>query len=238
VSETDEEDDLEFQQADAGLLFRAEMWATNAFLGYWRHLLAGLVVILLGFLLYGQYTAWVVSDQRGASQQIEQALGDLPPLDRIGPGRVFGQPLPDDTDLAETAEELEAIAENSRDAARVEALLKAAELYRLEGDAEGQRRVLEAAVADAEGVFAYGVQSSLANLDLEEGEGDAAVARLRELADREDVLGEQATLDLGRVLETLDRDEEAREVYEAFETQWPESSRLDEVRERKKALAG
>ncbi|MEM6925447.1 MAG: tetratricopeptide repeat protein [Myxococcota bacterium] len=238
MAETDEEDDLEFQQADAGLLFRAEMWATNAFLGYWRHLVAGLVVVLLGFLLWGQYTAWVVSDQRSASQQIHQALGDLPPLDRIGPGRAFGQELADGADLAKTAGELEKVAEDSRGAAHTEALLKAAELYRLAGKPDDQRRVLETAEADAEGVLAYGVQSSLATLDLEAGNGDAAVDRLRGLADRADVLGEQASLDLGRVLETLERDEEARQVYDAFESQWPESTRLDEVRERKKALAG
>ncbi|MEO0495738.1 MAG: hypothetical protein AAF081_20210, partial [Actinomycetota bacterium] len=108
----------------------------------------------------------------------------------------------------------------------------------LDGKPDDQRRVLEMAEADAEGVLAYGVQSSLATLELEAGKGDAAVDRLRELADRKDVLGEQASLDLGRVLETLDRNEEARKVYDAFETQWPESTRLDEVREHKKALAG
>jgi len=238
VSETDEDDDLEFQQADAGLLFRAEMWATNAFLGYWQYLLAGIVVILLGFLLWGQYTASVVSSQRGASQRIEQALGDLPSLDRIGPSRVFGQPLPDDADLPKSAKMLEEIAADSAGAARIEALMKAAELYRLEGQPKDQRRALIAAEGDAKGVLAFGVQSSLANLDLEEGDGESAVERLRDLAERDDVLGEHASLDLGRVLETLDRDEEAREVYDAFETRWPESSRLDEVRERKKALAG
>jgi len=238
VSETDEEDDLEFQQADAGLLFRSEMWVTNAFLGYWKHLLAGLVVILLGFLLWGQYTAWVESDQRTSSQLIQQATTELPSLDRLGPTRAFGGAEHDDEDLAEAAAELEEVAGESRGAARTEALLKAAELYRLVGDSEAQRRALEAASASAEGVMAYGVQSSLANLDLEADDGDAALERLRDLAKRDDGLGEQAMLDLGRAYETLGQDEEARKVYDEFETQWPESTRLDEVRERKKALAG
>ncbi|MEN0064482.1 MAG: tetratricopeptide repeat protein [Myxococcota bacterium] len=235
---TDEEDDLEFQQADAGLLFRTEMWVTNAFLGYWPYLLGGVVVILLCFLLYGQYSAWVVSDQRASSQAIYEQIDDLPSLERIGPGRAFGQALPEGTDLAERASKLEEVAEESRATARVEALLKAAELYRLADDAEAQRKVLEKAEGDANGVLAYGVQTSLANLELEAGDGDAAITRLRKLADRSDALGQQATLDLGRALETLDRDEEARKVYENFEEQWPDSSRLDEVRERKKAVAG
>lgn len=238
MSETDEEDDLEFQQADAGMLFRAEMWATNAFLGYWQYLLAGLVVVLLGFLIYGQYTAWVENDQRASSERIYQATKDLPPLEMIGPQRAFGQPLPPKVDLPGIAAQLEQIAGESRAAARVEALLKAAEIYRLAEDPEGERRALTAAEDSAEGVLAYGVESSLANLDLEAGDEDAAIARLRKLAERKDILGQQAMLDLARAYETSERIEEARKVYDTFETQWPESSRLDEVRERKKALAG
>ena len=73
----EDDSDLELDPVDAGLIFRAEMWATNAFMGYWKHLLAFLIVLLLTILFYGQYHSWYQSEQRKASHEIFAVLKDL-----------------------------------------------------------------------------------------------------------------------------------------------------------------
>ncbi len=213
-----EDDELELAPADAGTLFRAEMWATNAILGYWKHLLAALLVVLLGFLFWGQYQSWVQRSQRAATAEIAEAVATLPaPLvelpERMASGLVEAEPAA----LEKVGDTLVEQAGATGGTARAEALLNASELYRLAENTEKQRRALADASQGAGGVLLYAAEAALANLELELGEGDAAVGRLRQLVDsQQGYLAEQAALDLGLALEHLDRKDDAVKVYDDF----------------------
>jgi len=233
----DEEEDLELAPADAGVLFRAEMAASNFIMGYWMYLTGVVVAVLAAILVYGQYSAWQVRDQQATAAQIAEVESELPaPLIQL-PSMLAGE-MPSEVEdpeaeLREAAVALDAIAAESPGAARVEARLKAAELYRLIGDPAAQRASLQDAADHAEGILAYSAQGALANLDLEEGNGDAAVERWRSLADnQEGYLAEQALLELGLALEALERDADAAAVYADFLAQYPESPRVDVARQR------
>lgn len=233
---TRDEDDLDLAPADAGLLFRAEMATTNFFMGYWKFVVGVLVVVLACFLFYGQYDAWVMRDQRGTAariaeveSQLEGPIVDLPRW--VAEQEAAGvDPKPA---MEKAAQGLAGIAAEARGSARVEARLKEAELRRLLGDAAGRRSALEDAAQHAEGVLAYAAKGALANLALEEGRGDDAVALWKALAGgSEGYLAEQAQLELGLALEALDRDSDAGAAYADFLQRFPESPRAEVARQR------
>ena len=218
------DEDLELELADAGLAFRAEMWATNFMMGYWKHVLATLICLLLAFLIFTQYRDHVRKTQRDVSHLISKVESTL-------------ESDSNDARCA-AASALSQIADQSSGPGKVEALLKAAELYRLCEDAASQRGVLEQAGAQAEGVLKYSAVAALANLDLEEEQGDQAVQRLQSLRDENTgFLAERAAIDLGLALEHLDRHDEAQTVYADFIVAWPDSPRADEVRRRQRPQA-
>ncbi|MEZ4319094.1 MAG: hypothetical protein R3F61_16385 [Myxococcota bacterium] len=233
---TDEEENLSLEPQQAGLAFRAEMWAMDTLLGYWPYLLGAIGVVLGAVFFYGQYANWTKNHQRASAKAIAQVELKLPGsrVADLAYLEASGQEL-DVAKLVEAAANLEAV--DASGTARTEALLKASELYRLAEKPEDQRRVLEAAAANASGVFAFVAESAIANLDLEAGNNDAAVQRLQRLSDASsDYLGEQASLDLALVLEQLDRKADAQGVYTKFLERWPESPRAEEARKRQAAL--
>jgi tetratricopeptide (TPR) repeat protein len=232
------DDDLDLKPAKAGALFRAEMFTSNVVLGYWRSALTVVVVVLLGILLYGQYKNYHRRSQRGTAAEIAQEIAKLPaPLPELAQQVASGQTV-DTAQLVTTADALMAIGSSSSGTASTEALLHAAELYRLASAPDKQRTALTAATESADGVLLFAAEEGLANLELAEGKGEEAVARLRTLSEGEDFLAEQAALDLGLALEHLGRPAEAAEVYASFLTKWPESTRKDEVEEHQARLGG
>ena len=239
MAETDE-DDLDLQPSRAGALFRAEMWATNAILGYWRHLLAVVITVLLALLIWGQYQNALRSGQRGTSRDISKVEAGLEdPISVLGQRAAFAPDAMDTEALKKTADELMEVGNESSGAGRTEALLKASELYRIAGMDTERGDALRRASATADGVLFFAAEAALANLELESGEGDNAVGRLRALANEVDgFLAEQATLDLALALEQLDRNDEAAKVYDDFVERFPTSPRVDEVRQLRARVAG
>ncbi len=242
MAESEDEDDLDLKPADAGALFRAEMWATNAILGYWPYLLGTLVVLLLGFLFWGQYSSYVTSSQRQGSAKVAEATYDLDaPVYALGIQKAIGRLDTEDEALTEAAAALVAAAGETSGPAKAEGMLKAAEIYRVVGRDEDRRSALEAAseAAPSGSILWFAAEGALASLDLEQDQGDAAVSRLRSAMESSDgFLGQQAALDLGLALEQLGRSEEALNVYEQFQRKWPDSPRLDEVQERRDRVSG
>lgn len=233
------EDDLDLKPADAGSMFRAEMFTTNLLLGYWKHLVAAVVVGLLAVLIYGQYADWHRRSQRTTTSQIATALAELPAELPLIPERIAAGEAVDPALLEKTGDTLVAIANGASGPARVEALLQAAELFRIAANPEKQREALAGAAGEAEGVLAFAAEGALANLELEQGQGDAAVSRLQRAMQAHDgYLAEQAALDLGLALEHLGRSDEAGRVYADFLTRWPDSPRADGVRQRQAQLGG
>lgn len=233
----DEHDDLDLSPADAGALFRAEMATTNFLMGYWKGLLALLIVGLVSVLLYGKYLDYNITQQKSFAAQVallEAKLGSpviaLP--DALAAGQV------DEAKIATLAREMLEVSRAGTGPARVEAALKAAEMFRVANLPDERRTALEEAVPHAEGVLAFSAQAALANLDLEQGRGEDAIARYEALLAEEDgFLAEQAMLELGLVYEALERPEEARQVYADFMVKFPESSRYDKAQQRDARLA-
>lgn len=70
----DSPDDLSVPQPDAGVAFRLEMWATNALLGYWWVLVAAVVAVLAGVLIYGFWDNSVTEAERAASRKVDDVM--------------------------------------------------------------------------------------------------------------------------------------------------------------------
>lgn len=233
-TEEEEGEDIELGAQKAGAAFRAEMWATDFFLGNWMYLAGVLVLVLVGVFVYSQYAQQLRREQLAGSREVAErevrldaGVADLAQL------LASGQTI-DEAKMAETAAELEAV--DSTGAARAEAMIKAAELYRIAGKVEEQKRALEAASATGVEPVAALAELSLANIELEAGDADAATARLQKVSNRKDFLGEQASIDLAMMYEHLGNTAEAKGVYDDFETRFPESPRLEMVKKRRTAL--
>jgi tetratricopeptide (TPR) repeat protein len=237
VAERDDSD-LQFTQAEAGLAFKSEMWAMNVLLGYWKHILGVISLGLASILIYGQYQNTVLRTQRAISAEISDALAELPGELHQLPAILetgIGDVKPED--ISKVALALQQIASDKRGPAKVEALLKAAEIYRVLHDQESQRSVLQIAASEAKGALAYASHSALANLDLEQGDGEGAIARFKDLRiHSEGFFAQQATMDLALALEHLGKKEEAKQTYLEFLTAWPESSFTEEAERRRSML--
>ena len=233
----DADDGLELRPADAGALFRAEMATTNFLMGYWKGLLAVLIVGLVGVLIYGKYVDYRVIQQKSFAAKVAMVEAKLGvPVITLADAMAAGEV--EEADVTRLAQELLVVSRDGNGPARVEAALKAAEMFRVAAQTEERRAALEEAVAEAEGVLAYSAQGALANLALEEGDGDGAVARWRGLvASESGFLAEQAMLELGLTLEALERVDEARQVYADFMVKYPNSSRFDKAQQRDARLA-
>lgn len=231
------DDDLDLKPAEAGTMFRLEMFATNFFLGYWRQMLAFLVTGLLGVLLWGQWTSYDQRLQRATAAEIADAVQGLPAEIPGLPMLIASDPSTDLGKIEAAGDQVLKIAEGARGAARVEGFLTAAELFRVTGKTDKQRAALTEASERGSGMLRYAAESGLANLELGNNEGDAAVARLKKLAAaQKGYLAEQATLDLALALEHLGRKDEALGVYADFEKKFKDSKRVELVEERRARL--
>jgi predicted negative regulator of RcsB-dependent stress response len=66
------DDQLTLPKTDAGWLFRMEMFATNAILGYWWVLVIGVVLTLASVAVYGFWDSQRVATQRNVAAEVEQ----------------------------------------------------------------------------------------------------------------------------------------------------------------------
>jgi tetratricopeptide (TPR) repeat protein len=225
------------QDEDAGLAFRTQMALYDFGMKYWKEGVAIVGVFLVGTLVYSKYLDLQVSAQRGWTGDIAAVEETLPDMVRFG---LSGANLSDDdrTAARDVADKLSEIGKGAEGSAAAEAWLKAAEYYRIAGEGAQRRAALEAAVPHAEGLLRYSAEGAIASLDLEEGKGEDAVARLRSLsAEMDGYLAEQAAFDLGSTLEHLGDSAGAIEAYNSFITTYPESSFVEEATTRKTRLA-
>ncbi|HMV67718.1 MAG TPA: hypothetical protein PKA64_12795 [Myxococcota bacterium] len=229
------------EEEGAGFAFRAEMWLTDFVLRFWRAGVALVIVVLVGAAGYGEYTNWIQQGQRNTSAAVADAMSDLSDgvqmMSFIKSGRLPDKHL-DVAGLTETANKLVAIGRGASGAARVEACVKAAELFRLADDAAGRRTALELAASEAKGPLLYAVSSSLADLDIDEGKAEQGLARLRELQRGEDTSARLATLDLAAALEGLDRKAEAVQEYDTYLERWKTAPDVEDVKQRRDRIAG
>jgi len=220
--------DLSLPEQEAGFLFRLEMWSTNAILGYWKHLVAVILVVLLAILVYGQYTSTHRRNQRALTAEIAEVWSTLPA--QAIPGQLTDEQK---AALRTAADDLARIAGEGNGTAAAEAWLKAAELYRLLGETESQQAALVAAERYARGALLYAARSGVANIEMQSGDPETALATYRALMEEMDgYLAQDAALSLGLAYEHFDRMAEARSVYTEFLAQWPDSSLAEQVQKR------
>lgn len=235
-----DEENLKLAKPSADTAFRAEMAMSNFFLGYWRHMAAAVGVGLIGVLLYGQWKSWESAADRKLTGDVAAALEALPegvPLSQLA-FRLQQDPtvMPADK-LVELGDKLLAMSQTRGGTSAAEAALDAAELFRLAKNAEKRRAALTRASEAGPGAIAFTARMALAHLELEGGNGDAALTALRQLAtDPDAFLAQQATLDLGLALEHLGQKEEAGRVYADFLVKWPDAASAGEVKTRQAAL--
>lgn len=230
-----DEVELKLEAPKAGLAFRAEMWAMDALLGYWPYVAGVVGLALVVIFFYGQYVSWERSTQQSLTREVArvEAKMKVPPAE-VAFAAAQGAPIPAE-DLVASATRLEGVSGSG--AGRVEALLKAGELYRVAGRPDDARRVFAEASATASGPLRALAESALASVEIGAGDVDGAARRLDALAQGgHGFLSQEAALTLGALHEQGERPAEARAVYERFLTQWPESPRKNEVEARLQGL--
>lgn len=234
----DSEGELILDTGEAGLGFKFEMATSNFILGYWKAILGVIGIGLLSVLVYGELQNQNRKWQRSYASDISDVLEKLPAdLQQLPLRMKFDEDLISNEDLIGVGDELLVLADSASGAGRIEAIMKAAEIYRIAGASNQQRAALDKAGAEVQGPLQYAVVSALANMDLEAGEGDTAVGRLRGLTSHADAyLARKASEDLGLALEFLDRDAEAAAVYDEFLAKWPESPEAEAIRARQGRL--
>jgi hypothetical protein len=235
-----EQKDLDIPTEGGDLGLRAEMAAGDFFLRYWRLMLGAVAAVVLGLFAFGQWRSWTTDAQRretAAIADVEAELpgdptGRFPTLLTIAQAKAGMRPdvTVDDAKVKDAAGKLAEVAGSASGTAAVEGWLKAAELYRIAGDAANRRKALEGAADHADGVLKYAAVAGLANLDLEEGKVDEGLGRFEALRKGDDFLARQATLDLATSLEALGRHAEAVKVYDDYLAKWPQASDLEDVR--------
>ncbi len=234
--------DLAIEPDSGGIAFRFEMWFTDTLLRWWKHLLALAVAVLIGALLWGQWRNMVQNEQRNTTSAIADAEnklpGDLTELAMRRAGLGGDEEKLDVGKLGDNATTIFQIAFSATGTARMEAALKAAEIYRLAGDSAGRRKALALVEGEGSGVLRYAVVSGLAAVDVEDGQPDNALRRLESLFSEQDFLAQRAMLDAAAMLEALQRGGEAVRILDQYLARWPDASDKDEVGRRRDRLAG
>jgi hypothetical protein len=222
---------------DLGL--HAEMAASEFVLRHWTKGVGIVAFVIVGLLVYGQWRNVYTENQRGTTAAINDVMSELPDdLFGLAQRRVGGGEPLDIPAVEAAAGKLIDIAKGGKGTAATEAWLKAAELFRIAGNATQRRAALDGAAVGAEGVLRYSAVAALANLDLEESKTDEGLARFRTLSEDTDTfLARTASLDLASALEALGRNTEAVTVYDAFLAKWTDAPNKDDVQKRRDKAA-
>lgn len=270
------QDQLSLPKTDAGILFRLEMWATNAILGYWWIGVIAIVSVLAGVAIYAFVDGQQTASQRKFATQIEQvtrrvdrALIDRskiakfteerryrvawtpsfeaqeiawPPVLRLPLDTMLRDFGNDEADhqavLTEAGDELLAIAAAAGGTAGgAQAALLAAELYRIAEQPEARRKALDKARTARAPTLRFSAESALAQLELSQGNLDAAEAILRPWIDeRHGWFGQKAAFDLARAYSANDRKGDAVATLQDLQTRWPTTVFVDDIEDELEAL--
>jgi hypothetical protein len=164
-------------EQDPDVLFQLRMGLANLALGYWRHFVGLLGLVLVGTLVYGLVTSQMQSSQRDGHAAVATAME---------PAREAFE-LPDPaarkTALSEVARSVEAAAGASSGAAAAYGWMRAAQLWEEAEDAEAARKAWSAAAAvGAGGALGWSAAMGDARASARGGDVDGAATRLRALA--------------------------------------------------------
>lgn len=214
-----ESQDLVLPQQEASLSFRIEMVISDLFFRYWKGLVVTVAAALIGAYAYGTWTTHVDTNQRLGAAELFDLVNELDAIPAMGE-----LSDPQRQQLIDIAARMDAVGQVTGGTGDAIARLNAGAAYDRAGDHEAQVRTLQVALYHADGDLRSSVLSALASAELSAGQADAAVQHWRELVKTgEGIVAQQGALDLGVVLESLNRGGEALVVYTDFKARWPES---------------
>ena len=229
------------QETDA--IFKMQMAASDLVLGYWKHVLGAILVLLVVTFAFSVVQSW-----RGS--QAEEVYGRIGKIDYLMPPSTestpFGEMPVDDAavpgrmeDIATGAGKYEEIARDATGAAGVEAWLKAAEAWRRAGKPEAARAALEqAAAVEAPGILHFTAQTALAHAMDAAGERDKVKALYKDIAAAgAGFEGETALLRLASMQADDGQTDAARATLTEFRTRFGSSKQLDAAAAIEKRLA-
>lgn len=229
------------QETDA--IFKMQMAASDLVLGYWKHFLGGILVLLVASFAWSVVKSWRASQAEDVYGRIGKIDYLMPPATERTP---FGEMPADDAavpgrleDIATGAGKYEEIAREASGAAGVEAWLKAAEAWRRAGKPDAARAALEKAVAvEAPGIVHFTAQAALANALDAAGERDKAMGLYKDIAAAgAGFEGETALLRLASMQADGGEADAARATLNEFRTRFGSSTQLEDAAAIEKRLA-
>ena len=218
--------------AEQDVLFKAQMTLANTLLGYWKHGVTALFVVLAATFFIGQWLSYhvgVQKDGQAALARIDLKMPALDPMTRMGLA-----PMDDPNDpermalLAANAGEYEALAAKTTGTAASMSWMRAAEAWRRAGQTDKAKAAY--LQVTGEGVVGFTGASGVAALAADGGDVDGAVAALRPYADAtEGFLAEQALLEIAVIYEGAGRTADARTALEDLQKRFPTSPLLPDA---------
>ncbi len=233
------QDELDEEGEEVDVLFRAQMGVQNFLLGYWKHLLIFLGVILAGVYAYSSWIENVRDTQRGIQAQMAKTALDVPEQDQMALLGLAADSEEDVEAVKKAAERYEAIAKAGTGTGATMAWVDAAEMWERGGD-DSRAKIAWKAAHDLgpEGILGWTTAANYASQLANEGDVDGAAAVYRAWADDPAKAGytvERAVYELGQLYEGAGRFAESQTAYEEFKTRFPNSdlvARVDEASRR------
>ena len=206
-------------------LFKAQMALANVVLGYWKHGLAFLGLVLVVTLAWGTWKNHVRDTQREIQAAIARVEKDIP---KTGDG--LTTPLIDPSQpgvldkVREAAQALEVIAEDGTGPGRTFAWIRAGELWDIAGEADRAAKCFEKAwQSGGKGVLGWSATVRAARAKAARGDLDGAVAMLQDYAAGDDIYAQQSLFEIGTMQLDAGRTDAARATFEDFAKRFPDS---------------
>jgi tetratricopeptide (TPR) repeat protein len=218
--------------AEQDVLFRAQMTVANTLLGYWKHGVTALFVLLGASLVIGQWLTYKVDvqkDGQAALARIDLKMPTLDPMTRMGLA-----PMDDPNDparmalLATNAAEYEALAASAKGTASSMAWMRAAEAWRRAGQMDKAKAAYLKVQGD--GVVGFSGATGVAALAADSGDVDGAVTALQPYAAAtEGFLAQQALIEIAAIYEGAGRAADARTTLQDLQKRFPTSPLLPDA---------
>lgn len=216
-------------------LFRAQVTATELFLGYWHYGLYALGAVLAASFAYGTYKDYRQSKDEAQFASIAAIDHKMPVVEGLA---LYGiGPKDDPNDLERKATLLEggrryaAVAGENTDSAAVYAWLKAAEAFERGGDkAEATKATEAAAAVGASGLAGFVADSAWVGTLMAAARTDEATGLLRKMADKNTgLLAEESLIRLGEAYLAAGKLAEAKSTVEELNKRFPAPVRAEQA---------
>lgn len=220
---------------EADVLFRVQMKLADLMLGYWKHGLAVVGVLLLVTLVVGLLQNYFRDARREVSEKIATIDAKVPQPEMLA---MYGMGLPDDLSdtervdaLKKSARDYESVAKKTSGIAATEAWIKAGDIWNRLGEKDSEIKAFQAAFDETtKGIIGYTAGNRLAVLYANNGDKAKAREVLRTLATKQEGLpAENALIDLMTLAQAENDTATVRQVAAEYKARFPKSPRMEKV---------